>query len=140
SARRSSAAPQGAGSTTSRACPRSRLRRTSLRSTTGGSGSELHGDPVVDAAEDEGAERERGSGRGREVDDVEGMRQPAEEERIAHGIDRRRDEVAIAEDLLDGVIAVELLEPVEDRRQEEPRQEQRADEVLDVAEDDVRGR
>ena len=36
--------------------------------------------------------------------------------------------------------AGEVFEPVEDRRQEEPRQERRRDQVLDVAEEDVRAR
>ena len=71
-----------------------------------------------------------------------GGRQLAVEERRAQRIDRRRQRVRPVEDVDERLVLLEaagqLVERVEDRRQEEPGQKERRDEVLDVTEDDVR--
>ena len=61
--------------------------------------SELDRDPVVDAAEDERAERERDDRGDREVDDVRSRGALAEPERVANRVDRRGDEVPPAQQL-----------------------------------------
>src|SRR6266540_2249187 len=87
---------------------------------------------------------ERGRGGHTEVDHVREPRDLAEEQRVADRVDRGREEIGPAQDVREPVVVGggtrEVLHRVEDRRQEEPRQEQRADEVLDVPEDDGRAR
>ena len=78
-----------------------------------------------------------------EVDHVAGRRRLAEEERIAHRLDRRRQRIAPVDQVDEpGMVAHarDRIERVEHRRQEEPRQQQRGDEVLDVAVDRVQRR
>src|SRR6266540_1269419 len=58
---------------------------------------------------------------------------------IEDRLDRRRHRIRVPQHLGDRVV-VELRERVEDRRQEEPRQEQGPNQVLDVAEEDVQRR
>ena len=62
---------------------------TSRRCSTAGSCSDFDRDLVVDAREDERAERERDEARHAEVERVGPMRQRAAEERCAYRLDRR---------------------------------------------------
>ena len=71
-----------------------------------------------------------------EVDRVDRRGRLAEEERVAHGLDRRRQRVAVVDEVDEARVVLDArdaLERVEHRRQEEPGQQQRGDEVLDVA-------
>ena len=81
----------GSSRASTRACPPT-SPTASRRSSTDGSDFDCHA--VVDAREDERAERERDDGRDREVDHVAGRRQLAEEDRIAERLDRGRDRIA----------------------------------------------
>ena len=73
------------------------------------------------------AERERDDGGDREVDHIGRPRGPAEPERVADGVDRRRDEVAPAQEVEQRLMPLRPRrkrgagEAPEDRRQEEPR-------------------
>ena len=123
-----------------RGCPPTTAR---TRSSTGGSWSDFDRDPVVDAPEHERAERERDDRRHAEVDASAERRRLAEEERRPDRLDRRRERVSPVDQVDEPGVrlgARHVLERIEDRRQEEPGQEQRRDDVLDVAEDRVRGR
>ena len=67
------------------------------RSSTGGSDFDCHA--VVDAAEDERAEREGEQRRDREIDGVARPSAGAEEEWVAHGLDRRRERVRVMDEI-----------------------------------------
>ena len=130
-------APRGPGAGRARGPARLRPATASRRSSTGGSDFDCHA--VVDAAEDERPERERGNGGDDEVDHVADGR--------GHSPKKSGSRTAST----GGVSgfpqwirstsrgwscgARDVLERVEDRRQEEPGQQQGGDEVLDVAED-----
>ena len=109
-------------------------RTGSRRSSTAGSDFDCHA--VVHAAEDERAERERNHRRDGKVDRIDRRRRLAEEDRVAHGLDRRRQRIAVVDEVDEARMTLDArdaLERVEHRRQEEPGQQKRGDEMLDVA-------
>ena len=66
-----------------------------------------------------------------------------EEERVADRLEDRDEDVRVVEEVADPLAALEAgqrVERLEDRREEEPGQQHRRDDVLDVAEEHVRAR
>ena len=107
-------------------------------------GSDFDCDAVVDAREHERAERERDDRRDREIDRVAGRRRASPKKSGSRTASTAGvsgvapvDHVDEARMVLD---AGDVLERVEHRREEEPRQQQRRDEVLDVAVERVQRR
>jgi hypothetical protein len=92
--------------------------------------TDFDGDPVVRAAEDESAYPKGDYRRHRGVRGVGKGRRVAEEQRCSKRLDRRRHEVQPVDEEFElwmRVGARELVEPVEDGRQEEPGEEQSRD-------------
>ena len=99
---------------------------------------EMGGELVVDPPEDERRDRERDESGDDDVHDIAGLRKPPEEERVANRQDEGGHGISVVDEIDECRVVADprQVERVEDRRQEEPRQKHRRQQMLDVAEDD----